>query len=1068
MRRLPRLRAPAPAGFAPSSIPSGPLRAPAAAAVTATPTLPPTPRLLNSTQTRRYLSSTPMRASQPQTQPQVETAAEELDEQHFDQEEYLPTGPAEINTQLVYPQVITTAPDAASVTDPTYTPAETSDGLEEVGGLAGWWDEPAHWGSEGGAARFVHSVVSPFGPAERVTDPAVLEVLAKRAIVEALVVARFAGAERRKAVDRLFAYAGASDRLGRIVGVEVVAGQDGAATLKEARHFQRVWCLLKSAVTNAKKQQQQAVDEVDGVPVEAIEGGAEAVVPGVQAEKAAPAPQLTPQYAKQLMGSWNKEWKKAELRDPVVKFFAAKRIQQLTGHRIADGKLLATATIDDFLKQLAEPAKPLKLAELVETKAVFKGLPNVRVFPRRVTPIDKEQQVGRWKIIVKELEKRELPVTGTAGYGPPIEKRWVEGHKVATLLSSEDAGASERTAQLKEVLAALKDESEDGLAAVVEKLADGARDVLWRLPLGESGLLEFVLSAVPVTKEPQHPLNKQALRLVGNACADCDDNRARVVSSGALRSFIVEILKDPGEAPLLPFATVAALNFCLDYNTEPKVANPNTPALLLGLATSERYDVDLDAFMEICAPALAYLTFQDFQPVLVENGGIELLQLAFYQLYTRFDIADADPDTASQLKQTLVGWLASSRPVSHLQTAACLSLGNLSRSDESSAALLQRVQEPLIDILTRAIPPTLSQQPPKPQTSAPPLQLTHAALSFLKNLAIPQVNKPLLGAALLDPANPLLPRLWTSTRTQPQLQFTAVSLTRLLLANCPANIRHICTPTPASNPQDTSNSTSNLALLTATAASADEDPIKIEAARAVSQVCRALHSSGPAAAELLDPSWTWSSSTAAEKENEESDPDPLARFYTTHAPKTITPSLHLLLTHPRFPALHSETIFVLALMARSSSSSPNSGGTHTALQVLQRPTPASQNNGAAAAAAGWQVIAKAITGSESAEIAALFTSSRVEEVKDDEAEKKEVEDGVTVERLSLEPQQVDVQGQKQQPARVAKMDRENGMVLVAELLRQFPEKLASLRRPLEALLNKGGELVIQNRGEEHK
>lgn len=43
----------------------------------------------------------------------------------------------------------------------------------------------------------------------------------------------------------------------------------------------------------------------------------------------------------------------------------------------------------------------------------------------------------------------------------------------------------------------------------------------WRLPLGESGLLEHVLSVVPVTEEPQHALNKQALRLVGNACADC-------------------------------------------------------------------------------------------------------------------------------------------------------------------------------------------------------------------------------------------------------------------------------------------------------------------------------------------------------------------------------------------------------------------------------------------------------------------------------------------------------------------------------------------------------------------
>ena len=166
--------------------------------------------------------------------------------------------------------------------------------------------------------------------------------------------------------------------------------------------------------------------------------------------------------------------------------------------------------------------------------------------------------------------------------------------------------------------------------------------------------------------------------------------------------------------------------------------------------------------MEICAPALAYLTSGDFQPVFVKNGGIEVLQLAFHQLYTRFDTTNADTDTASQLKQvegafltifadisdipdfratypldsktvqTLVDWLASAN-LPNLQAAACLALGNLSRSDESSTALLPRVQDPLIDILTRAIPPTL--QPRDVKAPAPPLQLTHAALHFLKNFA---------------------------------------------------------------------------------------------------------------------------------------------------------------------------------------------------------------------------------------------------------------------------------------------------------------------------------------------
>ena len=502
--------------------------------------------------------------------------------------------------------------------------------------------------------------------------------------------------------------------------------------------------------------------------------------------------------------------------------------------------------------------------------------------------------------------------------------------------------------------------------------------------------------------------------------------------------------------------------------------------------------------MEICAPALAYLTFQDLQPTVLQSGRIELLQHAFYQLYSRFDVQDLDPDTAKQLKQVgdgfltvfadisslpefpatcplgskpiqiLINWLGLPPAFSHLQTAACLSLGNLSRSDESSTALLPDVQDSLVKILSRAVLPTPSQDVP-PKTPAIPLQLTHAALSFVKNLAIAHPNKPLLGAVLFDPANPLLPRLWTSTRTQPQLQFASISLARLLLVNCPANVHLICTPLPDTTPSTTINNSpkSNLALLTNTAASADEDPIKIEAARAASLVCRALHSPAsqdPTITPILSPSWTWpptASPSPSPSADEETNP-PLTRFYTSHAQTTLVPSLTHLLTQPRFPALRSETIFVLALMSR------DPAGARLDLQVLQ-----SDTNGAGPQAR-WQAIASAISDSD-AGLAAIF-SRQVEEVheEDDEhhhqpgdEEKKKEE--VTVERLSLEPQALlNPQAQKQQPARAAEMDRENAMVLVAELLRQFPDELASLRRPLEELLNKGGELVVRDRERGHK
>jgi hypothetical protein len=126
---------------------------------------------------------------------------------------------------------------------------------------------------------------------------------------------------------------------------------------------------------------------------------------------------------------------------------------------------------------------------------------------------------------------------------------------------------------------------------------------------------------------------------------------------------------------------------------------------------------------------------------------------------------------------------------------------------------------------------------------------------------------------------------------------------------------------------------------------------------------------------------------------------------------------------------------------------------------------------------GWRALAEAIAGPEGVEIAARLFESGVEELKEEEGEEEGQEQGAPVVEggvvagiggLTLAPQQVDAQTQKQQPAVVAKMDRENGMVLVAELLQNFPEELLSLRKPLEAVLAKGGELVMQDRGEGQK
>ena len=54
---------------------------------------------------------------------------------------------------------------------------------------------------------------------------------------------------------------------------------------------------------------------------------------------------------------------------------------------------------------------PKKLADILLQRPDLAALPNIEIFDRRHTPIDKEKEVGRWKIIEQELNRKGLPVT---------------------------------------------------------------------------------------------------------------------------------------------------------------------------------------------------------------------------------------------------------------------------------------------------------------------------------------------------------------------------------------------------------------------------------------------------------------------------------------------------------------------------------------------------------------------------------------------------------------------------------------------------------------------------------
>ncbi|KAK2848533.1 hypothetical protein FQN49_005627, partial [Arthroderma sp. PD_2] len=110
----------------------------------------------------------------------------------------------------------------------------------------------------------------------------------------------------------------------------------------------------------------------------------------------------------------NTEFLNVALGSPDLKFAYLKRTSQLTGHLIPDHEVASMSKASAVLEYLisASVPKPKKLAHQLIAEGIFDGIPNVKVYDRRQTPIDREMETGQWKVIEEELIKRGLPVTG--------------------------------------------------------------------------------------------------------------------------------------------------------------------------------------------------------------------------------------------------------------------------------------------------------------------------------------------------------------------------------------------------------------------------------------------------------------------------------------------------------------------------------------------------------------------------------------------------------------------------------------------------------------------------------
>ncbi|KAH0547885.1 hypothetical protein GP486_008374, partial [Trichoglossum hirsutum] len=346
----------------------------------------------------------------------------------------------------------------------------------------------------------------------------------------------------------------------------------------------------------------------------------------------------------------------------------------------------------------------------------------------------------------------------------------------------------------------------------------------------------------------------------------------------------------------------------------------NTVEVLFGLTTDPQ--IDLEDFLALVSSAVVHLSDVRFQRYMIVQRSLETPLSILVESYSRFsesddlvpsisglDISSRGPRpeesenekllshmrltlieslsdisaisefaTTYPLDSPLIGSLRMWLTVPHaqLQVCACIMLGNLARSDDICRTMVHdfRIQELLISILEDGSDP----------------QALHAAMGFLKNLALLVDNKAALGnARLLE----VLSRLW-ALETMPHIQFAGASLARQAISGSTENVARLLTSL-SPDPDSPAHSRTYLTLLLALHGKSDQLPTKIEIARTVTAICRTLNISPP-------------SNSNIEVE------DLKLRLFRLHT--DIGQPLASMLGQTKWPLVRSEAWFAFALMAR--------------------------------------------------------------------------------------------------------------------------------------------------------
>jgi len=467
-------------------------------------------------------------------------------------------------------------------------------------------------------------------------------------------------------------------------------------------------------------------------------------------------------------------------------------------------------------------------------------------------------------------------------------------------------------------------------------------------------------------------------------------------------------------------------NLILLEASEQEVAPENTPVTFLEAAVDRESPTDMEEFVAIVNTALSYLQHVKFQRALIAKGGLETTLTILVDSYTRFDSQDISPLNGDDIEDLF-----------RLRSKLNQALSDISALPEFTLAV------PVISPFTSSLRLWISSPQLQLQVCAciilgnlarsdtaceefvhtsqvhKPLisvlanvndaQVLHAVLGFLKNLALPIKNKEALGdAGILD----ILPRLWLIDSLQ-QIQYSSISLTRQLLTSYFPNVRRLFQRLSADTDSPAHNR-SNLSLLVALFDRTEAEPIKMEISRLLTAICRVVSTYTGYPPERMD---------HIQK-----------KFFTMH-PDVGRP-LGFMVSQTKWPAVRSEGWFVFAVMARHSEGAQCINAMledavicQPLIELLSGKNPLGNE-------------ANTTPGSEIMESSPSFALGPLAEITAEESTSKIVG------------------GSQNQANEILRADRENGLVLVNELLKNAGAQMAVMRRTFfEDLLKGGGEVV---------